>query len=182
MASLIRKVLGRLKTEIKNNISGQNQYKKYSSISPLAIIYDSAKLINPEKVFIGEYTEVKDNVIIQCFGKISIGKYCQLNPFVVIYAGQVTIGDNVMIAPHCMISSENHDFRQIEVPMRFAGNLTKGPIIIEDDVWIGANVTVTDGVRIGKGAVIAANSCVNKDIPPYAIAGGVPARVIGTRK
>ena len=81
-----------------------------------------------------------------------------------------------------MIAAGNHDYIQTDLPMRFAGNLTKGPIIIGDDVWIGANSTITDGVKIGKGAVIAANSCVNCDVEEYSIYGGVPARKIGSRK
>lgn len=179
MVSLMRRVLGRLRASL--SISAKSPIHS-QSISPLAIIYDSAKIINSDNVEIGEYTEIKDYVIIQSFGKVVIGSYCQLNPFVVVYAGDVFIGNNVMIAPHCMISSGNHDYKQIEKPMRFAGNLTKGPIVIENDVWIGANVTITDGVRIGEGAVIAANSCVVKDIPPYAIAGGAPAKIIRSRK
>ncbi|GAB3637398.1 hypothetical protein GCM10027422_29880 [Hymenobacter arcticus] len=174
----MRKVLGKLRNRFliaaTPNVS--------ATISELAKIYDSVKLINPSNIFIDDYTELKDYVIIQSFGKVTIGKYCQLNPFVVIYAGEVIIGDNVMIAPHCMLSSGNHDYKQLEKPMRFAGDFTKGPIVIENDVWIGANVTITDGVTIGEGAVIAANSCVTKDIPPFAIAAGVPARVIKSRK
>ncbi|MBO3273594.1 hypothetical protein, partial [Hymenobacter defluvii] len=82
------------------------------------IIYDTCKLINPQNISIGAHSEIKDYVIIQSFGKVEIGEYCQLNPFTVIYAGEVKIGNYVMIAPHCMISSGNHDFRQVEKPMR----------------------------------------------------------------
>jgi maltose O-acetyltransferase len=87
-----------------------------------------------------------------------------------------------MIAPHCMIAAGDHDFTQLEKPMRFANSITKGPIIIEDNVWIGANVTITDGVRIGKDSVIAANSVVTKDVAPFDIVGGVPAKIIRNRK
>ena len=61
-------------------------------------------------------------------------------------------------------------------------SISKGPVVIEEDAWLGAGVKVLSGVRIGKGAVIGAQSLVNKDIPDYAIAVGVPAKVIGYRK
>lgn len=113
---------------------------------------------------------------------IEIGKYTQVGPFTVIFGGTgVRIGDNVMIGPHCCIASGNHDHHQLDRPMRFAGNLSDGPIVIEDNVWIGANVTITDGVHIGHDAVIGAGSVVTKDVVPFDIVGGVPARVIGSR-
>ena len=179
MASLISRLLGKLKNRLRpKDIPNQ----QYSHIAASATVYSTVKLINEGDIHIGDYSEIKDYVIIQCFGSVKIGKYCQLNPFTVLYAGHIEIGDYVMIAPHCMISSGNHDYKQTEKPMRLAGDLYKGPIVIEDDVWIGANVTITDGVRIGKGAVVAANSCVITDVPSYSIVGGVPAKVISSRK
>ena len=135
-------------------------------------------------VIIKDFAEIKEYVIIKTFANpVVIGKYTQLNPFTVIYGGSgVYIGDNVMIAPHCTIAAGDHDFKQLEKPMRFSGSITKGPIIIEDNVWIGANVTITDGVRIGKDTVVAANSVVTKDVSPFDIVGGVPAKIIGNRK
>jgi len=65
--------------------------------------------------------------------------------------------------------------------IKFLLPLTKGPITIEDDVWIAANCTIGDGVTIGRGAVVAANSFVNKDVEAYDIVGGVPAKKIGSR-
>lgn len=157
----------------------KNQYIEYRK----SFLHKTSKILNFENLKIGEKSEIKDYVIIQIYdGLLTIGDYCQLNPFTVIYGGDISIGNNVMIAPHCMIASGNHDFKQLIVPMRFAGSLTKGPIVIEDDVWIGSNCTITDGVRIGKGSVIGANSCVITDVPPYSIFGGTPAKKIGERK
>lgn len=146
-------------------------------------VHRTAQLEDRRFIVIHPYAEIKDYVIIRAFtNPVVIGKYTQINPYTVIYGhNSIIIGDNVMIAPHCMIASGNHDFKQINVPMRFAGNLTKGPIVIEDNVWIGANATITDGVRIGRDAVIAANSVVVSDVEPYAIVGGVPAKVMGSR-
>lgn len=147
-------------------------------------ICNTAILEKRKLITIRSYAEVKDYVIIRTYDNpVVIGEYTQINPFTVIYGGTgVYIGDNVMIAPHCMIASGDHDFKQTELPMRFAGNLSKGPIRIEDNVWIGANCTITDGVTIGRDAVIAANSVVIKDVAPFDIVGGVPAKVLGNRK
>ena len=85
-----------------------------------------------------------------------------------------------MIAPNCVIVSFNHGYQDIQTPMidqPWVGE----PVFIEDDVWIGANCTIIMGVTIGKGSIIAANAVVSKDIPPYSIVGGVPARILGSR-
>lgn len=89
-------------------------------------------------------------------------------------------GENVMIAPNVVIVAFNHGFDSVDEAMVFQKN-TEAAIIIEDDVWISANCTIAKGVRIGKGSMIGANSFVNKDIPPFSIAGGVPARIIKSR-
>lgn len=146
---------------------------------------DSTAIIERKKlVKIGNKSEIKEYVIIKTYeNNVLIGSHTQINPFTVIYGGSgVYIGNNVMIAPHCMIAAGDHDLKQLDVAMRFAGNSSKGPIVIEDNVWIGANCTITDGVRIGQDSVVAANSVVTKDVAPFDIVGGVPAKVIGNRK
>ncbi len=146
------------------------------------------RLISKKSLFIGSNivigsgSEIRDYVVIQSLtGTVVIGNNTQINHFTVIYGGNVYIGDNVMIAPHVMIASGNHDYVQTERPMRFAGILTRGPIRIEDNVWIGANSTITDGVIVGREAVVGANSVVTKDVKPYDIVAGNPARPIGNR-
>jgi acetyltransferase-like isoleucine patch superfamily enzyme len=146
-------------------------------------VHPTAQLERTRLVKLGKHSEIHDYVIIRTYNNpVVIGEYTQINPFTVIYGGSgVYIGDNVMMAPHCMIAAGNHDFVQIEKPMRFAGNVTKGPVIIEDNVWIGANCTIADGVRIGRDAVVSANSLVTKDVAPYDIVRGVPAKPVGNR-
>lgn len=117
-----------------------------------------------------------------CFeGKkfIEIGDYVSVNAFVHIWGhGGVKIGNRVMIATHTAISSLTHD-HTYEI-MRFAPVIAK-PVIIEDDVWIGSNAVINPGVTLGKGSVVGAGSVVTKDVPPYAIVVGIPARILKYR-
>ncbi len=92
----------------------------------------------------------------------------------------IRIGRDVMIAPNCCLVAFNHGTALNGTPM-VRQPLTEAPIVIEDDVWIGANCTITPGVTIGRGAVVAANSVVTRDVGPNEIVGGVPARLIKNR-
>ncbi len=91
------------------------------------------------------------------------------------------IGANVQLAPHCGLSPYEHTISDVTRPILEQGIESKGDIVIEDDVWLGLGVNVLDGVTIGQGAVIGAGAVVTSSIAPYAIAAGVPARVIGQR-
>lgn len=106
----------------------------------------------------------------------SIGAYSYIG-----CSGKIEIGNNVMMGPCINIIAENHNFKDIDIPMNKQGVSNIG-IKIEDNVWIGTRVTILDGVNIGKGAIIAAGALVNADVPPFAIVGGVPAKVIKVRK
>lgn len=85
-----------------------------------------------------------------------------------------------MIGPNVVIRASNHNFKDISTPMKFQGH-SGGKIIICNDVWIGANVTIVPNVCIGKGSIIVAGAVVIKNIPKYSIYGGVPAKVIKKR-
>jgi len=95
-------------------------------------------------------------------------------------AGGIVIGDNVMMGPDVVILTQNHRYDDITRPMREQG-YESAPVIIEDDVWIGTRVIVLPGVRIGQGSIIAAGAVVTRDIPPFSIVGGNPAKVIKKR-
>ncbi len=95
--------------------------------------------------------------------------------------GSIFIGNDVLIGPNCVLRAADHVFIDTTRPINTQGHLG-GKIIIEDDCWLGANVVVVKDVKIGKGSVIAAGSVVTKNILPYSIVAGVPARVIGQRK
>lgn len=94
--------------------------------------------------------------------------------------GGIEIGSNVIIGPYCIIHSANHTFDDIARPIILQG-YEKKPVRIGDDCWLGANVIVLPGVTIGRGSIIGAGSVVTKDIPPYSVAVGNPAKVIRSR-
>ncbi|MDX2216550.1 MAG: acyltransferase [Oculatellaceae cyanobacterium bins.114] len=113
---------------------------------------------------------------------IEIGDRTSIGPYVVIHGpGNIKIGQDCLIAAHTGIYASNHQFADPDRKIRDQGLSRKG-IVIEDDCWLGHKVSVLDGVTIGKGSVIGAGAVVTKDIPPYSIAVGVPAKVIGQRR
>jgi len=95
---------------------------------------------------------------------------------------QTHIGSDVMMGPDCVIYTRNHRFDRLDIPMREQGYGPVEPVEIGDDCWIGGRVTILPGVHVGNGAVIAAGAVVAKDVPPYAVVGGVPAKIIYNRK
>lgn len=97
------------------------------------------------------------------------------------YIGTVKIGCDVMIGEELIAISKNHEFRDTNIPMWKQGWQQDRPIIIEDDVWIGSRVTILPGVKIGKGAVVGAGAVVTKNVTPYYIVAGNPAREIRKR-
>ena len=93
----------------------------------------------------------------------------------------VTIGNDVMMGPECMIFTNNHGMERRDIPMWRQPSSALQPVVIGNDVWIGARVIILPGVHIGDGAVIGAASVVTKDVPPYGIVAGNPARLIRMR-
>ncbi len=157
-------------------------------IGPQAFIDDRVTIYAHEdggRVQIGPRAHIyRDTVIeIGAGGSVIIGEAthiqgrCNLKGFV----EDLIIGSNVQIAPGCAFSPYEHNYDDLTRPIRSQGLHSKGPIIVEDDVWLGLDVKVLDGVTIGKGAIVGAGAVVTKDIPPYAIAVGVPARVVAYR-
>lgn len=120
---------------------------------------------------------------IMCYPyRIKIGYNVFINRGVYITArANITIGDNVLIGPGVIINSGMHNYMRKDVLIRDQGHKVE-PIVIGNDVWIGANAVIMPGVNIADGAVIGAGAVVTRSIMPYEIALGVPAKVVGTRQ
>ena len=118
------------------------------------------------------------------FGKgngISIGDYSGLGVNCHV-RGPLEIGAYVNMGPDVRILTINHNTERTDIPMKGQGSLPPRKVTICDDVWIGARVIILPGVTIGKGSIIGAGAVVTKDVPEYAVVGGVPAKVIKYRK
>lgn len=152
------------------------KYKCY--ISPKSEVQLTGNLSIGKNTRISSFVKIKINQ-----GNLKIGENCTINSFCFIYADKagVEIGDNVLISPSVDIQGSNYNFKDKKKPIVNQGMNSKG-IKIENDVWIGSNSTILDGVVIGEGAVIGAGAVVTKNIPAYSIAVGVPAKVIKKRE
>ena len=136
-----------------------------------------------DKVTIGSYAIIRpSNVYGGPVGVgLKIGNHSNIGPYSYIgCSGYIEIGNNVMMAPRVSLFAENHNFESTNSPMKDQG-VTTAPIIIEDDCWIAANSIILAGVRIGKGSVIAAGSVVTKDVKPYSVMVGNPAKKLKSR-
>jgi acetyltransferase-like isoleucine patch superfamily enzyme len=127
---------------------------------------------------IGSGTEIGAQALIRN-AKLFMGSNCSVNTFAVLQ-GPIQMGNEVRIAPGARIFAQNHNFADITVSIHKQGCSSKG-IVIGNDVWIGTNAVITDGVTVGSHCIIAAGAVVTKDIPDYSIVGGVPAKVIKNR-
>lgn len=147
----------------KNN----REWRKINSDNTTSI----SENIRMDHVSVGNYTYGGINALMfDGNSKLIIGNYCSIGPDV------------------CFVVSADHEMNHISTfpyKVKVLGNqyegVSKGDIIVDDDVWIGCGATILSGVHIGQGAVIAAGAVVTKDVPPYAVVGGVPAKVIKYR-
>jgi acetyltransferase-like isoleucine patch superfamily enzyme len=144
--------------------------------SPTAYVAAEAAIFTTHLV-LGEDSWIAGHALVR--GDVEFGAYCTVNPYAMI-SGKVRCGDGVRIASHVSIVGFNHGFDDPSVPIHTQEHESLG-ITIGDDVWIGANAVVLDGVTVGDGAVIAAGAVVSKDVPTMTIVGGVPARVVRHR-
>lgn len=131
------------------------------------------------RLSIGEGTLLEPGVWLTAPGdaRIVIGRGVFLNLGVMVAAQQlVEIGDHTMLANGCFVSDANHRYDDPEAPVPWQGFQSRGPTRIGENCWLGANVVVGSGVSIGQRCVIGANSVVTKDVEPFTVAAGVPAR------
>jgi acetyltransferase-like isoleucine patch superfamily enzyme len=165
-------------------------------------------LRHPHKIEIGKNVIVSDHVILDAKGgkdsKIKIDDDCFISNFsiITVKGGQieigkntrigsccriatfqkVKIGKNVLIAANSYIGGGNYKFERTDIPIIEQGRDLKGGVKIEDNSWIGAGSVILDGVNIGRDSIIAAGSVVTENVPEYTIYGGIPAKLIRSRK
>jgi acetyltransferase-like isoleucine patch superfamily enzyme len=150
--------------------------------------YSTLNALCKNGVTIGNNVTFGKNSNIQCYGVMSdlgdaliIGNNVGINANCYLAVrGKISIGNDVIMGPGVKIFSENHNFTRKDLPTRLQG-VTKGDVVIGDDVWIGAGAIVLSGVRLGTGAIVAAGSVVNKDVDDFSIVGGIPAKFLKSR-
>lgn len=175
-------------------------YSLYRSMSKVFYTFWGSRLFTS----VGGDTIFEGPVDVPLFNRVVIGKQCLISAgvsFVVTATGGITIGNRVYIGKSCVLASDtgitigdntmlaefvsiidaDHGTEKNGIPIRDQ-NLKPAPITIGNDVWIGRGCAVLKGTTIGEGAVIGANSVVTRDIPPYAVACGVPARIVRYRQ
>lgn len=150
-------------------------------------ILDARTELSDYVLTIGKDVILSSNVMISCKnGTVNIGDRVGVGAQTIIQSTNecpVAIGDDCMIGPRCyFVGGGNYNIDRLDIPMREQGIKDDTGMTVENDVWLGANVTVLDGVSIGRGSVIGAQSLVNKPIDEYSIAFGSPARAVRSRK
>ena len=172
-----------IKIIISNIINKVRVYRKFGFL-----LLNGTFISNVNNISIGKKFKIGRNSFILAQGKagdaqIVIGNNVGLNHCVMInadFGGMIRIGDNISIGPYTIIRASNHNFANVNLPIKEQGHIP-GTIVLENDIWLGAHVVILPNVRIGHSSVIGAGSIVTKDIPPFSVAVGNPAEIIRTR-
>lgn len=144
-----------------------------------AVIYRSARMDTPpyRKFWLGDYSVIESFCCINnAVGDVIIGDHTRVGLHNTII-GPVTIGSHVNLAQGITVTALNHNFEESSKRIDEQGVTTK-PVIIGNDIWIGANAVILPGVSIGDHSVVAAGAVVTKDVPPHSLVAGVPAKII----
>lgn len=171
------------KTNIRNrrhiSVGNSVTFNDYVEIDALS----QDGFICGNNVNVGKYTTIRCTGSFKSLGKgIKIGNNFGCGDWCFFgCAGGIEIGDNVIIGQNVRFHAQNHNFYRTDIPIKEQGVTNKG-IIIKNDCWIGAGTVILDGITIGNGSVIGANTLVNKDIEPYSVAVGNPVRIVKKRK
>jgi galactoside O-acetyltransferase len=150
-------------------------------------IFFSVDFLNPQNIIVGNDVVIRERCWLAALkhangeGEILIGDGVHIARDVVLSSAyQLVVGNHVTFGPRSMVMDNNHNFDAPKISVMEQG-LSGAPVYIGDYVWIGAHAIVLPGVSVGEGAIIGAGAVVTKNVAPYAIVGGVPAKVIGTR-
>lgn len=129
----------------------------------------------------GPWVNIAGDVHLSSGRNVRIGNRSGLGPGCRVYGGLI-MGDQVMVGPDVAFLSENHRFDDLERPIGQQGRTERDPPRVENGAWIGLRATILPGRVVGEGSIVAACAVVTRDVPPYAIVGGNPAEIIGTRE
>ena len=141
----------------------------------------NVQIHEPELVSVGDNVSFHCGVFVFPEGyEITVGSDTHFAPYGILY-GPLSVGNKCAIAGHVVLASSAHTHSLVDVPF-VDQPLDKRKITIEDNVWIGANAVITPGITVGTGSIIGAGAVVTKDVPPYSVMGGVPAKLIRMRK
>lgn len=144
-------------------------------VGPGSIVGERTVFINSANITFGSGCLIQDRVYIRAGakGNVSVGDGAAINSFVQIFGhGGVTIGEHTQIGPSTVVTTTGHDYQAEDLDRNYS------PINIGQRVWIGSNATILPGVSIGDHSVVGAGAVVTRDIPPYSVAVGIPARVV----
>ena len=144
-----------------------------------SVIHHSVRMDTPpyRQFRLGRYSVIESGACINnAVGDVIIGDYTRVGLHNTII-GPVNIGHHVNLAHGIIVTALNHNFEDSEKRIDEQGVCTT-PVVIEDDVWIGANAVILPGVRVGTHSVVAAGAVVTKDVPPHSIVAGIPAKII----
>lgn len=161
------------------------------SSGPSLILEDGVHInaLSREGVSLGSNVTIAKSSVLICTGVISnkgcgirIGDYSAVGAQSFLGGqGGIQVGANVIMGAGVRVFSENHNYDDPTIPIRKQGE-RRARVFIEDDCWVGASAIVLAGVRVGEGSVVAAGAVVTRDVPPYSVVAGVPARVIKSRR
>jgi len=197
--SLLLRVAARISHLERNqgSLTDGLRWSEVSTAGRTTRFLDSANVANHanrENLSIGDFTHIAGELaIVAPGGRLRLGRYCFVGPQSRIWAqSSVVIGDHVLISHLVDIHDTNAHSTDAELrrrdpinlfehdaPIDWA-NVVSSPIVIEDDVWLGFKSSVLKGVTIGRGSIVAAGAVVMKDVPPFSLVAGNPARVIRT--
>jgi acetyltransferase-like isoleucine patch superfamily enzyme len=135
-----------------------------------------------DNVSIGAYSIIRGSSPTHVGEGLLLGNHSSCDAYCFFGAGgMITIGEHVIMGQHVCFHAETHNHDSIEVSIRTQG-VTPMPIVVEDDCWIGANVTILGGSKLGRGSIVGAGAVVRGEFPPYSVIAGVPARLIRSRR
>lgn len=131
------------------------------------------------RLIINDHVEIFAHKVLSHPPKLSLGRNVSIGRYSIIgCANEISLEDNVRLAPYVHISDRNHRYEDLNTPIFQQPVSCPGPVIIKADTWIGFGAQIMPGVTIGKHCVIGAGSVVTKDIPDYCVVGGIPAKII----